>query len=336
VFDAAGEKYPLTDKGNPSFAAEVLEGMESPVASIINQIRHHEKRAGTYYSSFLHYADRSNVIHQDMRQAGTETGRFSYRDPNLQNVPKEDEEEDQATPFHVRESFIPRPGHFYYSIDYKQMEYRMMLDYAGEMKLIAAVMDGMDVHQATAELVGILRKHAKTLNFAILYGAGVDKIAKMLGMSKKEALELKMLYFEKLPRVHQFMRRVTKQGESRGFIFNWMGRRCHIAQRDWAYILPNHLIQGGCADVVKAAMNRIDDYLETFQTKMLLQVHDELLLETPFNESELALPIKMIMERIYEPQNGMILEASVEHSLKSWGFRHKQKGFYGQDQAANS
>ena len=328
VFDKFGAAYPTTDKGNPSFAAKVLEDMDSPIANLVNRIRHHEKRAGTYYSSFIHYATKDDIIHADCRQAGTEPGRMSYRDPNLQNVPKEDDPEDLATPYHVRECFVPRPGHFFYSVDYEQMEYRMMLDYAGEMRLIKAVMEGADVHQATAEMVGISRKHAKTLNFAILYGAGIDKIAKMLGVSKAEACDLKAVYFGRLPKVQQLINQVRDKGRERGYVINWFGRRCYIADPSWAYVLPNHLIQGGCADVVKIAMNQIDELLihRYPQVYTLLQVHDELLIEPPFGMEDVIDEIRPIMENVYQPRNGMKLTTSCEHSFKTWGIRDKLKG----------
>lgn len=328
IFDRLGEKYPTTEKGNPSFAADVLEEMTTPVAALINKIRYHEKRAGTYYSSFLHFADSNDIIHADARQAGTETGRFSYRDPNLQNVPKEDEQEDEATPYHVRQSFIPRDGHFFYSKDFRQQEFRMMLDYAGELALIKAINEGEDVHEATAKLCGITRKQAKTINFGLLYGMGVQKLAAALGLSVKQAKELRALYFGRLPKVRDFIDNVIQAGESRGYIYNWAGRRCHVARRDWAYILPNHLIQGGCADVIKFAMNQIDQYLidNRLQTRMLLQVHDELLFECPFGEEKVIEELGRIMESVYKPQNGMILTTSTEHSFKSWGFRDKIEG----------
>jgi DNA polymerase I-like protein with 3'-5' exonuclease and polymerase domains len=324
VFDAVGEPYPKTDKGNPSFAADVLEGMSSPVASIINRIRHHEKKAGTYYSSFLYHAGTGDVIHANARQAGTETGRLSYSDPNLQNVPKEGEPEDFEKPYLVRGSFVPREGHFFYSIDYEQQEFRMMLDYAGEKDLIAAIMNGADVHQATADMLGISRKFAKTINFGLLYGMGPMKLAAALGISLAEAKGLMTLYFGKLPKVKRFIDQVIRAGEGRGFIFNWYGRRSNIAMRKWAYILPNHLIQGGCADVIKVAMNRIDD--AGFKSPMLLQVHDELLIECPFGAEREVEKIRQIMEKAYTPQNGMYLTTSVEHSFKSWSARDKIKG----------
>lgn len=328
VFTKLNEPYPMTEKGNPSFKAEVLEEMDSPVAALINKIRYHEKRAGTYYSSFLHYMDQNHVLHPDTRQAGTETGRCSYRDPNLQNVPKEDDPSDLELPYHVRECFIPRPGHFFYSIDYAQQEFRILLDWAGEKKLIEAINYGADVHQATAELCGITRKQAKTINFGLLYGMGEEKLAKSLGITRREAHDLICTYFARLPRVKPFLTAIKRAGETRGFIFNCYGRRCHIQQRDWAYILPNHFVQGTAADTIKIAQNRADEMLASkkYSTMPLLQVHDELLLETPFGEEQVIFDVQKIMESVYPSQNGMKLTTTIEHSFKNWGSRSKIKG----------
>jgi DNA polymerase-1 len=329
VFDACGEAYPTTEKGNASFAADVLEGMSSPAAALINKIRHHEKRAGTYYSSFLHYADEKDVIHPDMRQAGTETGRFSYREPNLQNVPKEDDPND-TTPYPVRASFIPREGHFFCSIDYSQQEFRLMLDYAGEHALIKSVNEeGADVHEQTARFLNISRTAAKRINFGLLYSMGKGKLAASLGVTEREATGIIAEYFAKLPRVKPFLSAVSRSGEARGFIFNWYGRRDHISDKNFSYYLPNHLIQGSAADVIKVAMNRIDDMLisEKLNTKMLLQIHDEVLLEVPVGEEYVIQKIVNIMENVYVPRNGIKLPCSVEYSFKSWAARDKIKGY---------
>lgn len=330
IFDRLGEKYPLTEKGNASFAAEALEDMETPLANIINKIRYHDKRAGTYYSSFLFYAGDGDIIHADARQAGTTHGRMSYRDPNLQNIPKEDEEEDLLIPYHVRESFVPRPGKLFYSKDYEQMELRMMMDYAGEKGVIKQMMDGVDGHQATANEVGITRKQAKTLNFALAYGVGLDKLAKMLGCSRKEASEIKQEFFGKLWRLEQFFRQCARGAEIRGFCFNWYGRRCHLNNKDFSYRIPNHIISGGCADVVKIAMNRIDDLLleKKVPFDMLLQVHDELIFELDPKYEEMIEPIGEIMENVYKARNGIKLTTSTAHSFKSWGKRDLIEGRY--------
>ena len=316
---------PKTAKGNPSFNDDTLEEIEGPLAESVRNIRHHEKRLGTYYSSFLYYQV-DGVIHADMKQGGTETGRFSYANPNLQNLPKEEGATHENNPSIVRASFTPRPGFVYIIIDYSQQEYRLMLDYAGEHLLIDQINQGADVHQAMAELVGITRQQAKTLNFAILYGAGVEKIARMLGVSIREATALRALYFRKLPKVKLFIEKVIEKGKARGFVVNWAGRRCAISNREWAYILPNHLIQGGGADVIKFAMPEVHAVLAPTKSQMILQVHDELLFEMHADDLHLIPRIQGIMEGIYKPQNGMRLTTAIEHSYKSYGYPDKVKG----------
>lgn len=327
VFDKLGESYPLTEKGNPSFADDVLEEMDSPVAALVNRIRHHDKRASTYYSSFLFYATNQDILHADMRQASTESGRFSYRDPNLQNVPKEADEEDLATPYHVRESFIPREGLVFHSIDYRQMELVLMHDYAGELGMIKRINAGEDCHAATAEEVGITRKQAKVLNFMIPYGSGDGKIAATLGIPVKDARELRLTFFGKLPKLERLFRGISDTGKSRGYIYNWLGRRLYLSSPDFAYVLPNHLIQSSGADICKKAMNIIDD--SEFTSRMLLQLHDELLIESRPEDAHEIHAIQKIMEGVYVPKNGAILRTSVGHSLHGWGSRQLTEGIYG-------
>lgn len=323
IFDERGEAYPTTDKGNPSFRAEYLELLDTPTARLIQKVREHEKRAGTYYSSFLYYADSFNRIHANIRQAGTTTGRFSYSNPNLQNLPREKDPTDTVKPFVVRGSFIPTPSFIFSSIDYSQMEYRLMLDYAGEKALIEKILGGEDLHQATADLVGVSRDRAKTLNFAILYGAGIDEIARQLKVSVNQAHELRRMYFGRLPKVRNFIKRVIETGEQRGFVRNWMGRECHIRFKSEAYKLPNHLIQGGCADIIKLAMNQIDQYTldKKMRSGLVVQVHDENLLEVHENEYDLIEKAREIMQGVYVPKNGMVLTAEADWSDKSWAKR---------------
>jgi DNA polymerase-1 len=322
AFEKFGIELPKTRTGQPCTNKQVLDELENPVADKIREIRSLEKLASTYYSSFLHFADEDDFIYANMRQAGTETGRFSYSDPNLQNLPKEDEPEDREKKYIVRRSFIPASPEFcLVPIDFKQQEFRMMLDYAGEHELIAAVMGGLDVHEGTAQLVGTMRKFAKTLNFGLLYGMGGQKLAKALKIPLEDAMTLRARYFQKLPNVLKFIKGVIATGENRGYIWNWFGFTNYISDREYAYVLPNHLIQGGCAQVLRVAMVRLDEYIreKRLRSSMLAQVHDELLFQVHRCELQHVPAFQKIMENVYKPKNGMYLHCSVEHSWKSWG-----------------
>lgn len=329
AFEKLGIALPLTAKGNVCTNKETLDALENPLAEKIREIRSLEKLCSTYYSSFLYFADKKNLIHANMRQAGTETGRFSYSDPNLQNLPKEDEEDDRLRKYLVRRCFTPiNSDYCFVPIDYEQQEFRMLLDYAGESAVIAAIMAGTDVHEATAQMVGTTRKKAKTLNFGLLYGMGAAKLAKALKISLAEAHELRHAYFAKLPKVRLFIDGVMNTGGKRGYIRNWFGFRNHLSSPEFAYVLPNHLIQGGCAQVIRVAMVRIDAYIREhrLRTQMLAQVHDELLFQVHKDELQHVPNFKKIMEDVYQPRNGLYLTCSVEHSWKSWAKFDMTKG----------
>jgi DNA polymerase-1 len=314
IFSSRGEKFPRTEKGNPSFTEKFLDQADTPTAKLISRIRHHEKRLSTYWSSFLLYADEQCVIHPNLNQAGTVTGRFSSSNPNLQNIPKDDE-----GPYPIRGAFVPREGFKLVSIDYDQQEYRLMLDYAGERGLIDAVLGGEDVHSATARLLNIPRRYAKTVNFALLYGTGTKKLAGMLGIPESEAQSLKKLYFDRLPKVKQFIQDVVRTGETRGYIENWLGRKYWCGDFKYSYKLPNWLIQGGGADVIKVAMVQLHEHLKPYNTKMILQVHDELLFEIPEHEMMIINPLKDVMAEVYKPKNGMNLTCSHTTYNERWG-----------------
>jgi len=218
----------------------------------------------------------------------------------------------------VRRAFIPRYGHTFLMVDYDQMEYKLMLDYAGEMKVIEQVVNGIDVHTACGELMGVPRTPAKKINFMLLYGGGNAKLAADLGVSVKEATELRRLYFAKLPKVRKLIQGIQAQASKRGYIINWFGRRVLIP-RDRAYFAPNMLIAGGCADVVKLAMVNLFAMLKEHfpHTQMLLQIHDEILFETEFITEGLIYHITKIMESAYKFKY-LPLTCSVDYSERSW------------------
>lgn len=329
AFDKFGYPYKIkADTGNAIFDKEALEKYDNPIAKAVKEKRKHEKYAGTYYSSFLHYSDCYGILHASPNQAGTVTGRFSYSNPNLQNVPKEDKGW-EGVPFLVRSAIICRPNTSFLMIDYDQVEYRLMLDYANEKDLIESVNGGECVHQATADAVNIDRPKAKTLNFGLLYGIGKSELAKSLKMTVQAAANLKWDYFAKLPMVKNLLEGIKRRVLERGYVQNWLGRRCYLDKPNKAYIIANHLIQGGCGDIIKVAMNEIAKYLKdnNLKSKMLIQVHDELLFEIDNNELHIQKDLLSIMENVYKPMNGMRLTCGADHSTKSWGAKDKVKGF---------
>lgn len=326
AFKKMGEEYPLTEKGNPSFTDDVLSGFTTPLAVVVQEYRDARKKCHTYYRNFLWHMDKEGIIHANLRQGGTATGRMSCSDPNLQNLSKE---EDFSQPFLIRRAFIPRSGRFFFMIDYDQMEYRMMLDAAREKGLIRLILDeNLDVHEATARMIGSTRSKAKTINFGLLYGIGLTSLSLQLGVTVAEARELKRQYFSKLPGVREFIQTITSRTAQRQYVFNWLGRRSHFPEAKFCYKAANYWDQGGCADVVKVAMNRIGTLLEGTQTRMVMQIHDEILFEGVEAEKDLIWECKKIMETVY-PYKQLPLTCSVSHSYESWA--DKVEGMPGGD-----
>jgi len=316
-----------------SYDDSELGKLDSPLVPFIRQHRKATKLSSTYFRNYLYYADHNNVIHPNMRQAGTATGRFSYSDPNLQNVPKAKDEEDSSESLAVRRCFVPREGFCLGMLDYDQMEYRLMLDYAQEMHVIQKVLGGLDVHQATADMLGVSRFQAKTINFLLLYGGGAQKFADALDMPIEKAKQLKQRYFETLTQVTKFIRGVINRAEKRGYVYNWMGRPYQFPEfynpktgklDRGAFKAPNYVIQGGCSDIVRLAMNRIDQFImeEGLLSRIVLQIHDELVFEIHNQELDIVNEFKRIMEQAY-PARHLPLTCGIDHSWKSWGDKVK-------------
>lgn len=321
-----------TGKKNPSFDSDALASFKSPAAALV--LKHRKAKSDIdYFHGFLYAADADGVIHTSFNQHATATGRFSSSNPNLQNLTKDDEAALEKD-FVVRRAIIPRPGMVFHMLDYQAMEYRLMLDYAaraafdeeGVLVLISKVLSGLDVHQATADVAGVSRRDAKTTNFATLYGSGITNLAGRLGVSDARAREIRESIFRAAPEIRTFIRRATETAEKRGYVVNWFGRRCSFPDARFAYRAPNYLIQGGCADVVKVAMNRIGEYLKDHQTRLVLMIHDELILEGPPEEAATIVPkVREIMETVF-PSKFLSLTVGVDHSTKS--LADKTEGIY--------
>lgn len=239
----------------------------------------------------------------------------------------------ESPEFLTRRAIIPRPGFTFIMPDYDQMEYRLMFDVAtflvmehmkflhgdladkiGELnyginqegsQIIREIKGGKDPHQATADLVSqrgtsLTRSRAKNGNFALLYGSGDKRLAETIGGSLEDAKVLRSSIFSIAPELPFLLSAVTSQAEKLKYVSNWFGRMCQFPSRSTSYRAPNYLFAGGCADVVKIAMNRIDDYLQNKTTYMVMNVHDELVFEVPENElSQVPKEIKDIMEGVY-------------------------------------
>lgn len=355
IFQGLGFSPGKTEGGEAEITDSFLSGISHPLGEVIRECRDARKRANTYFKSYLYFSDEHGAIHANMKQSGTATGRFSYMDPNLQNIPSEDDSK-----YPVRRAFVPREDYLFLSVDYRQMEFRMMLDEAGQHDLIAKIIAGHDPHDATAELTGLDRKSAKTLNFGLLYGMGIVKLAfAILKMSPEEKSALKKYddledkrmalvllgsevmslvdpiivkmkafkaqYFAALPMVENFIiqcsgavKERSLQSPGNGWIKTWLGRRAYFNDAKWAYKAANAKIQGGSADCVKLAMNSLHRFLENKKTRMILQIHDEIVFELHKTERDLVPEILKIMETAY-PHRYIPMSCSCEISNKSLG-----------------
>lgn len=304
---ARGFNLPETEKGNPQITDEALSQIEGDeLAKAVLDLREASKRAQTYWANYLLLADAKDTIHPNFRQSGTTTGRMSCNSPNLQNIPGEDLGE-----FPVRRAFIPRPGFIFVSIDYKAMELRLALFYAQETALLEKIYQGHDPHQATADLTGLSRQAAKTLNFMVLFGAGIRKIAEALGVSEAEAKQFKYRYFDALPGLQGFIYKSKRRMEARGYSFDWAGRRFILDDPRFAYKSCNAIIQGGSSTICKSAMVALGDRLRPLESRMVLQVHDELVLEVHLSEIDVVRDAVLIMREAFPHP---VMDCSI-----SWG-----------------
>lgn len=317
VFGDQKDKWSFTEKGNPSFDSDVLERFDSLSARLVLGIRNAKSRVD-FFSTFLFFSDGNSCVHPSFNSGGTATLRFSSSEPNFQNLTNDEESETELRP--VRRAIVPPKDFCIVAFDYDQQEYRLLLDYAGQMDLIEAIKGGADVHQATADLMGVTRRAAKAINFGLLYGMGLDKLAAALKVSRDEAKRLKALYFQKLPNVKQIIHTITNVAETRGYVYNWAGVRYWCNDPKFAYKMPNRIIQGGGASIMKKAMVEIAPYLleRKAKSRMFLTVHDELDFYIHKDEFDLVKGIKYIMENVYVSKH-LPLTVSVSHSWKSLG-----------------
>ncbi|MBU3578226.1 DNA polymerase I [Polynucleobacter sp. UK-Kesae-W10] len=294
-----------TPSGAPSTDEEVLQKLaeDYPLPARILDYRSLAKLMSTYIEKLPRMADpKTGRVHTNFSQATAVTGRLASSDPNLQNIPVRTEEGRR-----IREAFIPAAGCKLLSADYSQIELRIMAHIAEDENLLAAFRDGKDVHQATAaEIFGIpleevnseQRRYAKVINFGLIYGMSAFGLAGNLGIERAAAQNYIAKYFDRYPGVAQYMERTRLEARENGYVETVFGRRLWLPEikgsngprRQGAERAAiNAPMQGTAADLIKLAMIAVEDWLEKEQlkTKLLLQVHDELVLDVPLDEIDL-------------------------------------------------
>ena len=293
-----------TPSGSPSTDEEVLQKLaeDYPLPARILDYRSLAKLMSTYIEKLPRMADpQTGRVHTNFSQAVAVTGRLASSEPNLQNIPVRTEEGRR-----IREAFIPAPGCKLLSADYSQIELRIMAHIAEDANLLEAFATGKDVHQATAaEIFGIplaevsseQRRYAKVINFGLIYGMSAFGLAGNLGIERGAAQNYIAKYFERYPGVAQYMERTRLEARDRGYVETDFGRRLWLPEiksngprRQGAERAAiNAPMQGTAADLIKLAMIAVENWIEKEQlkTKMLLQVHDELVFDVPLDEIEL-------------------------------------------------
>lgn len=320
----SGKRTKKSDPANPrySYDADALEKMALrgvALAQVILDWREAKKRLDLY-QGLLYYVDSHGVLRANFNQSGTKTGRFSCSWPNLQQLSKDDELTDDAFP--VRRALVPRPGYIFVMFDFDQQEYRLMLDtaqvFGGCEKIIRAIReDGLDVHQATANGAGITRSQAKTTNFSILFGAGLDLLSARLKTDRAGAARIRSAVLDGAPGIETFLRVCERTARNRGYVHNWFGRRWHCENPKFAFRAPNFICQGGGADVIKVGMNVVDEGIAAFDAHLVLQIHDEVVYEVRSDQAADFVPwVKGILEKVY-PYRFLPLTVGADYSVRS-------------------
>lgn len=306
---------PKTKKINSDTSSKAISKIKLPISSLILEIRENEKKVNTYFKNFLDLrGDYTGALHCNFNQSGADTMRFSSSNPNLQNVSNE---EDQSPEYLVRGCLIPRAGYKLVSIDFAAQEMRCLIDASGQTDLADKIIAGLDVHQATADMLGVSRKIGKTLGFALVYGTGNAALAESLKVSVEEASRLKNLYFSRLSEVKKLIYALVNQASNVGFIDTVYGNRLYI-DPERTYIATNYFIQGSCAQHTKAALIAVDKILKKTNSHLLLQIHDEFVLEIREDELSILPEIQEAMEKAY-PHRYLPMGTSVTIYRDRWG-----------------
>ncbi len=286
-----------------STSADVLEKLrsEDPIVENILEYRQLTKLKSTYADGLPAYVAEDGRIHSKFQQMVTATGRLSSAEPNLQNIPVRMELGRK-----IRKAFVPAEGHVFVDADYSQIELRILAHLSGDEQLIRAYREAEDIHRLTAsqvfhtpyeEVTPAQRSNAKAVNFGIVYGISSFGLGQDLNISRKEAEEYITRYFETYPKIKQYLDSLVEEAKTKGYVTTLFGRRrpvpeiasSNFMQRSFGErIAMNSPVQGTAADIMKLAMIRVDARLKRDESKarIVLQVHDELLIEAPLAEAE--------------------------------------------------
>ena len=297
-------KSKKTKKGY-STSAEILEGLESahPIVPLILKHRQLQKISSTYIEGFKPLIDKkTGLIHTTFNQTLTATGRLSSKEPNLQNIPVREEEGKE-----IRRFFVAKNNdRVLVSADYSQIELRLLACFSKCQSLIDAFNSGKDIHTATAmkvfkktaeEMTPNLRSRAKAVNFGIIYGMSEFGLAKTLNISNYEAREFISAYFNEYPEVKEYMNSNVEFAKQNGYAKTLLNRKRYIREllssnymtRQFGErVAMNMPLQGSSADIIKIAMLRVNDRLkkENLKSELILQVHDELIIDAYKDEKE--------------------------------------------------
>ncbi|MEE0391624.1 MAG: DNA polymerase I [Lachnospiraceae bacterium] len=333
LFEKLEMPYGKKTKTGYSTAADVLEklAVEYPLVSKILEYRQLAKLKSTYADGLANFIEEDGRIHTTFQQTVTATGRLSSTDPNLQNIPIRMELGRM-----IRKVFLPKDGYIFVDADYSQIELRILAHMSGDEMLIQAYREAQDIHRMTAsqvfhtpfeEVTDLQRRNAKAVNFGIVYGISSFGLSQDLSISKKEAQEYIERYFESYPKIKEFLDGCVEKAKKDGYSVTMFGRRrplpeissSNFMQRSFGErIAMNAPIQGTAADIIKIAMNRVHRRLidEGLKSRLLLQVHDELLIETAPDEVD---EVKKILDEEMKGAADLSVELEIDtHTGKNW------------------
>lgn len=303
LFEKMGLKGGKKTKTGYSTAADVLEKLapENPIIADVLEYRGLTKLKSTYADGLSDYIGEDGRIHTSFNQTITATGRISSTEPNLQNIPMRTE-----LGRLIRKVFVPKEGYLFTDADYSQIELRVLAHLSGDDQLIEAYKGDADIHRITAskvfhtpfeEVTDLQRRNAKAVNFGIVYGISSFGLSQDLSISRKEAETYINQYFETYPGVKRFLDRQVEEAKEKGYVTTMFGRRrpipelksSNFMQRSFGErVAMNSPIQGTAADIIKLAMIHVWEELKRrdLESKLILQIHDELLIETKESEVE--------------------------------------------------